>query len=129
MVRQRSGLVGSLYVNWSDESYRKPANKLEVFGRRGRLLADQHGLKLYLGSADEPRGWHAGWNSRFITDLFTAVPFFVRGAEFTAQLYHFIECIRSGGTLRPRCTLRDAAATLVVLEQMFRDQARTALQA
>lgn len=117
------GTAGSLYVNWSDASCRKPTNRLEVFGKRGRLLADQYELKVFLREADEPRGLRAGWNSRYITDLFTAVPFYVRGLEFTAQLYHFIECIRSAGARTARCTLRDAAATLAVVEEMFRDAA------
>ena len=119
----KAGLVGSLYVNWSDESYRKPTNKLEVFGKRGKLLADQHGLKVYLRAANAAHDLRAGWNSLFITDVFSSVPFFVRGIEFTAQLYDFIDCIRSGGATRPRCTLRDAAATLAVIEQMFLDHA------
>lgn len=125
----RGGLVGSLYVNWSDESYRKPANKLEVFGNRGKLLADQHGLKLHLSAANEQRGFRAGWNSLFITDVFSSVPFFVRGIEFTAQLYHFIDCIKSGAAVKSRCTLRDAAATLAVIEDMFLDNARIAREA
>jgi predicted dehydrogenase len=125
----KSGLVGSLYVNWSDESYRKPTNKLEVFGKRGKLLADQHGLKVYLSAANPAQRLRAGWNSLFITDVFTSVPFFVRGIEFTAQLYDFIDCIGSGGERRPRCTLRDAAATLAVIEDMFRDHARTTREA
>jgi hypothetical protein len=57
------------------------------------------------------------------------VPFFVRGIEFTAQLYDFIDCIGSGGARRPRCTLRDAAATLAVIEDMFRDHARSTREA
>ena len=119
-----NGLVGSLYVNWSDESYRKPANKIEIFGKRGKLLADQHGLKVYLSAANEEHGFRAGWNSLYITDVFSSVPFFVRGIEFTAQLHHFIECIKSGGAVRSRCTFRDATATLAVIDQMFLDHER-----
>jgi predicted dehydrogenase len=122
----RGGLVGSLYVNWSDASFRKPTNKLEVFGKSGKLLADQHALKVYLNADAPEHGLRAGWNSLYITDLFNSVPFFVRGLEFTAQLYHFIDCIGAGGALKPRCTLRDAAATLAVIERMFEDHRRIA---
>lgn len=114
-----NGLVGGLYVNWSDASYRKPTNKIEVFGTRGKLLADQHGLKLHLNAADEQSGFRAGWNSLYITDLFSSVPFFVRGMEFTAQLHHFMDCIKSPGLATSRCSFRDAAATLAVIDQMF----------
>jgi predicted dehydrogenase len=125
----KSGLVGSLYVNWSDESYRKPTNKLEVFGKRGKLLADQHGLKVYLSAANAAHGLRPTLLTVMSTAGLSSVPFFVRGIEFTAQLYDFIDCIGSGGATRPRCTLRDAAATLAVIEDMFRDQARTTREA
>ena len=124
-----SGLVGSLYVNWSDESYRKPTNKIEVFGKSGKLLADQHGLKLHLSAANAEHGFRAGWNSLYITDVFSSVPFFVRGIEFTAQLHHFVDCIKSGGSVRPRCTFRDAAATLAVIDRMFLDHQRIEAEA
>lgn len=117
-----NGIVGSIYVNWSDASYRKPTNKLEVFGERGRLVADQHGMKIYLTEADAAQGLKSGWNSIYITDVFSSVPFFVRGIEFTAQLYHFVDCIRLGlRGPRPRCTFGDGLATLSVIDEMFRD--------
>ena len=118
-----NGMVGSLYVNWSDASYRKAANKVEFFGKTGKLLADQHGLKVHLTVPNERLGFRAGWNSLSITDVFSSVPFFVRGIEFTAQLYHFVDCVAAGATTR--CTFRDAAATLQVLENMLRDESRT----
>jgi len=128
-LRYQSGLVGSLYVNWSDASYRKPTNRIEVFGKAGKLTADQYGLKVYLNEASPQHNLRAGWNSRYITDLFSSVPFFVRGIEFTAQLNHFVECIAAPGTVRNRCTLRDAADTLAVIEDLFRDQARETREA
>ena len=121
-----SGTLGSLYVNWSDASYRKPVNRLEVFGARGKLLADQYAMKVYLEAAAPELRLRAGWNTRFITDLFSSVPFFLRGVEFTAQLHHFVDCIRAGGGTQTRCTLRDAAVTLAVIEEMFRDHAQLA---
>ena len=114
------GRAGQLYVNWSDASYRKPTNKIEIFGRGGRLLADQHGIKLHLGEASEKHGFKAGWNSVYITDVFEPVAFYVRGMEFTSQLAHFVDCIRTPGT-NSRCSFADAAATLDVIERMFAD--------
>jgi predicted dehydrogenase len=119
------GTVGSLYVNWSDPSYRKPTNKFEVFGKRGRLVADQHGLKVHLSESNARCGFREGWNSRSITDVFSSVPFFVRGTEFTAQLYHFIDCVKAGDASKCRCTFRDAADALYVIEHMFRDSLDT----
>ncbi len=117
----RSGLAGTLYVNWSDESYRKPTNKFEIHGDKGKILADQHGMKVYLREASQDRGFAAGWNDVYITDVFSNVPFYLRGIEFTAQLDHFVQCIRSGAPTR--CSFADGAATIVVAEQMFRNHA------
>jgi predicted dehydrogenase len=121
----KRGTVGLLYVNWSDDSFRKPTNKLEIFGKLGRILADQHGLKIYLSAANENLGFQAGWNSLSITDVFKNVKFFVRGNEFTAQLHDFIECVKSGGEKKTLCTLGDAAEALYVLEELFRDHMAT----
>ncbi len=119
----RNGAAGSLYVNWSDESFRKPTNKIEIVGTAGKIFADQHGLKVYV-SGSEPRGeFKPGWTSLSITDIFSSVPFFVRGNEFTAQLFHFVECIKSGKGTATDCTFRDAAATLAVIDSMFADDA------
>ena len=62
--------------------YRKPTNKLEVFGNRGKLHADQHGLKVYLSAAQPGLGLRAGWNSQYITELFSSVPFFVFDGKY-----------------------------------------------
>lgn len=47
----REGLSGHLSVNWSDESYRKPAYRFEIEATNGRLSADQHAYKLFLREA------------------------------------------------------------------------------
>jgi predicted dehydrogenase len=119
-----SGLTGSIYVNWSDESYRKPTNRIELFGDRGRLIVDQHGMKIFLSNASPEHGFQAGWNQVYITDVFTSVPFYLRGIEFTAQLCHFVDCIR--GRASSRCSFADATAVLSVMDEMFRDAAALA---
>jgi predicted dehydrogenase len=88
-----NGRIGTLYVNWCDTSYRKPANKLELFGTKGKILADQHGLKIFLNADDDKTSFKKGWNTIYITDVFTPVNFYVRGNEFTRQLYYFVDSI------------------------------------
>jgi len=116
-----SGLTGSIAVNWSDPSYRKPTNKIEIFGTRGKLLADQHGMKIFLTDPSPEHELKAGWNQVYITDVFSNVPFYLRGIEFTAQLYHFVDCIR--GRAQSRCSFADGVAVLEVIDDMFRDAA------
>ncbi len=115
----RNGLSGTLYVNWSDASYRKPTNKLELFGEEGKILADQHGMKVFLKAERPDWNLREGWNQLYITDLFSNVPFYLRGIEFTAQLYDFVDAIREK---RPtRCSFADATDTLRVIDDMFAD--------
>jgi len=119
----KNGISGTLNVNWSDESYRKPTNKIEIFGSKGKILADQHGFKIYLKNELPAFNLREGWNTRYITDVFKPVPFYVRGNEFTSQLYHFVECIKNRGKAN-LCSFRDAAHTLEVIEGIFNDYER-----
>tara|TARA_B100000575_G_C23129254_1_gene654721 strand:+ start:1295 stop:2329 length:1035 start_codon:yes stop_codon:yes gene_type:complete len=115
-----NGITGTLNVNWSDESYRKPTNKIEIFGSKGKIMADQHGIKIFCKFKSESENFRRGWNTIYITDIFTPVPFYVRGNEFTSQLYHFIDSIIDQN-ISTKCTFQDAAQTLYVIEEIFHD--------
>lgn len=116
----RSGVVGSIYVNWSDASFRKPTNKFEIFGDAGKIQADQHGMKVFLNAPSPGHGLSAGWNQLYITDLATPVPFYLRGFEFTAQIYHFVDHVQRKDP-NTRCTFADGADALGVIDAMFND--------
>lgn len=116
----KNGISGTLNVNWSDDSYRKPTNKLEIFGSKGKIQADQHSFKVFLKKELPSYNLHRGWSTRYITDVFKPVPFYVRGNEFTSQLYQFIECINDRTKINP-CSFRDATDTLEVIEAIFND--------
>jgi predicted dehydrogenase len=116
----KNGCSGTLYVNWCDTSYRKPANKLELFGVKGKILADQHGLKIFLNADDESTGYKKGWNTVYITDIFTPVPFYVRGNEFTRQLYHFADTIL-GKEKGDVCTFSDGYNAQKIMHELFAD--------
>lgn len=115
-----NGCSGTLYVNWCDTSFRKPSNKLELFGAKGKILADQHGLKVFLNADDEATGYKKGWNTVYITDIFTPVQFYVRGNEFTRQLYHFADSILDKNQQKI-CTFKDGYDAQNIMHQMFVD--------
>lgn len=121
----KNGISGTLYINWSDTSYRKPTNKMEIFGLGGRILADQHSLKIFLNQPNEQFNMRQGWNTLYITDIFKPVPFYVRGNEFTRQLYHFVDCIQGKSAIN-QCTFADGVATLKVIENIFNDYEQNA---
>lgn len=100
---------GLLYVNWCDTSYRKPANKLEMMGPKGKLLVDQYSLKLFLNEEFPSMNFKKGWNELHITDVAKPVPFYVRGNEFTEQLYAFADQALGKNQDNIGCTFRDGA--------------------
>lgn len=116
----KNGITGTIYINWCDRSYRKPTNKIEIFGADGKILADQHSLKIFLNKPNHSYQLREGWNTLYITDIFKPVPFYVRGNEFTSQLYHFIDCIKNKDSAN-KCTFNDGTATLEVIEKIFED--------
>jgi predicted dehydrogenase len=116
----KSGITGTIYINWCDSSYRKPTNKMEIFGDEGKILSDQYSLKIFLNKPNEKFKLRQGWNTLYITDVFKPVPFYVRGNEFTSQLWHFVDCIQ-GKVKTNNCTFADGVNTLEVIEKIFND--------
>jgi predicted dehydrogenase len=91
------GFYGQLATNWSDESFRKMSVKLSMWGTNGRINVDRQELQVYLRSLPEPiDGFAPGWNVRYTTDLTPPVWFYVRGEEYSAQIDHFVQCIKTG---------------------------------
>lgn len=115
-----NGMSGTIFINWCDTSYRKPTNKIEIFGDGGKMIVDQHSLKIYLNKPDRSNDLLQGWNTLYITDVFTPVSFYVRGNEFTRQLSHFIGCLR-GKEWANKCSFADGSDTLEVVEKIFND--------
>lgn len=116
----KNGMSGTIYINWSDTSYRKPTNKIEIFGEDGKILADQHSLKIFLNNPNDKFNLRQGWNTLYITNVFKPVPFYVRGNEFTRQLWHFVDCIQGKEKIN-NCTFADGVSTLEVIENIFND--------
>jgi len=115
-----SGTRGNLLVNWSDPSYRKPAYRFEVLGRKGKLVADLHAYRVFFRETPLSNGFTEGWNQRYVTDLFKPVGFYLRGYEFTRQLEHFVECMTQG---KPKgmCSFESALQTDMVIARLRRD--------
>ncbi len=114
------GLTGTLLVNWSDASFRKPANVFSVFGTRGRIVADKHAYRIWLREPDEQGRFESGWNTRYITEFARPVRFYVRGNEFTHQLDAFVESIDAGRPAQ-RCSFADALHTDVLIDAITAD--------
>ncbi len=113
-----SGVTGQLSVSWSDETYRRPYNKLHIMGTQGKIIADRQEYHLYLKNSHGE--FTKGWNTRSLTHVQEGRFYELRGSEYTNQLDHFIRCI-SGEIDRPICTFEDASKTDRVVDLIFSD--------
>jgi predicted dehydrogenase len=89
-----NGLSGLLSVNWSDETYRKMSTTISVIGKNGKICCDATEIKIFLKEASKKEGLEKGWTVKYITDFAIPVNFYLRGEEYSAQIDHFIECIK-----------------------------------
>jgi predicted dehydrogenase len=91
------GKTGQLAANWSDDSFRKMALKVTLWGANGRIYVDRQEVQLYLSKpVPEARDLVPGWNVRYTTALTSPVWFYLRGEEYSAQIDHFIQRVRQG---------------------------------
>lgn len=94
-LRYGDGKTGQLAANWSDDSFRKMALKVTLWGANGRIYADRQEVQVYLRKpVAEAHDLLPGWNVRYTTALTPPVWFYLRGEEYSAQIDHFIQCIK-----------------------------------
>ena len=118
------GYTGSIMVNWSDATYRKPTNIVKILGTKGKIVADKHAYKIFIKKADQENGFHKGWNTRYITDFAKSVRVYVRGNEFTRQLDYFVDCIEQEREDNIS-SFAEALKTDIVMEEITNDAARS----
>ncbi|MBW2429767.1 MAG: Gfo/Idh/MocA family oxidoreductase [Deltaproteobacteria bacterium] len=118
-----NGCSGTIMVNWSDETYRKPTNIVKIFGTKGKIIADKHMYKIFMKQTDSTNGFHQGWNTRYITDFSNSVRFYVRGNEFTRQLDYFVNCIKESRSDNIS-SFAEAHKTDVIMDNIRQDAAR-----
>ncbi len=112
------GQAGRLEVNWSDGAYRKPTNRITIFGTKGKIIADPYCLAVWVRESNRAEGLEEGWNRRYITDLAKPVRFYVRGNSFTNQLDDFVACVAMGDVDGTACTFAEAACTDLIIEKL-----------
>jgi predicted dehydrogenase len=65
-----------------------------VQGEKGKIICDATELKIYLREANPAFGLEKGWTIKYITDYAIPVDFYLRGEEYSAQIDHFVACIK-----------------------------------
>lgn len=87
-------LTGQLSVNWSEETYRKMLTRIEIFGKKGKIICDSQECQVYLKEKPNIDNFKKGWNSFWLTDQTNPVFFNLRGEEYSEQIDYFIKCIK-----------------------------------
>jgi len=115
------GLTGQIAANWSDESQRKMSTKVSVWGANGKIISDRQELQIFIrDSSQASKGLNKGWNTRYTTALTQPVWFYLRGEEYSAQIDHFIQSIKSGRA-ETASSFRSAVDTDLVVSAMVKD--------
>lgn len=118
-----NGMTGQLSVNWSEETYRKMSTKIEVLGKKGKIVSDAQECQLYLKDDSKVEGFSKGWNSFWITDQTSPVWFNLRGEEYSSQLDYFIQSIKDQDTDNIN-SFNKSLETDQVIEKLRRDAGR-----
>ena len=123
------GKTAHVAANWSDQSFRKMSVRLSAWGSKGRICADRQEIHVYL-TENSPHAPELmpGWNVRSTTQLTPPVWFYLRGEEYSAQIDHFIQRVKRGGS-DASCTFRQAAEVDGITAMMLKDAQSTPLQA
>ncbi len=116
-----SGLAGQLCVNWSDETHRKMTTQISVLGKKGKIVADATELKLFLREDNRPLGLKKGWTIKDVTSLTPNVDFYLRGEEYSSQIYYFIECVRNRQLIN-KSSFKTASQTDEVIGLLLNDK-------
>jgi scyllo-inositol 2-dehydrogenase (NADP+) len=114
---------GQLATNWSDDSFRKMSVKLSLWGTNGRINVDRQEVQIYLRALPKPiEDFTQGWNVRYTTELTQPVWFYVRGEEYSAQIDHFVQSVKTGG--KALSDFRSASDASLVAAMMRQDAAK-----
>jgi len=115
------GKTGQIAANWSDDSHRKMSTKISLWGNNGKISADRQEVQIYLrDGANDTLALNKGWNTRYTTELTDEVWYYLRGEEYSAQIDHFIQNIKSRNC-DTRSTFRSALEADLVAAMMRED--------
>lgn len=117
-IRYQNGVSASVHVNWCDYTYRKPMMKLDFHGDKGKIQCDLYGMKVYLREANTELGLEEGWTTTPMNMIPDPTPYYVRGTNFTNQLYAFADAILEGKKTKG-CSFREAADDQKIIKGIF----------
>ena len=116
-----NNLSGQLSVNWSEETYRKMSTKIEILGKKGKIISDSQECQVFLKDDPKIDKFQKGWNSFWLTDQTKSVFFNLRGEEYSEQIEYFIDCIKKEKQMSNINSFRESLKTDKVIEMLRQD--------
>jgi predicted dehydrogenase len=114
------GMTGQMAANWSDDSYRKMSTRVTLWGTKGRLNVDRQECQIYLTEASNSKDLAPGWTTKHTVEMTDPVQYYLRGEEYSAQIDHFIQCIKIGDP-QTDSTFASALQTDRVVQMLLAD--------
>ena len=90
---------------------------VEAIGTKGKIISDFYGYKIFLNEENESLKMRKGWNVFRLPDVNGSVDFYVRGNEFSKQLFYFADSIINNVTSNDS-SFKDALATQIIIEKI-----------
>jgi predicted dehydrogenase len=123
LLKLKSGLTGTLLVNWSDDTFRKMSTSLTIYGKKGKIICDATEIRIFLKEPYGAEKLDKGWTIKYITDYAIPVNFNLRGEEYTAQIDYFVDCIKNKMMAKYN-SFEQALYTDMVIEMIINDAKR-----
>ncbi len=111
-------IVGFNYINWSDSSVRKASNTVEIYGTKGKIVANKQELSVFSTEPNPLFKLEQGWNQFYITDENTNVNYYLRGEDFSRQLEEFSKLL-NGEIDKSISSLETASITDKIVENIY----------
>ena len=111
-------IVGFNYINWSDSSARKASNTVEIYGTKGKIVANKQEISIFITEQNTAFNLEQGWNQLYITDENTNVGFYLRGEDFSRQLEEF-SLLLNGNIDQSISSLETACVTDMIIENIY----------
>jgi len=118
-----NGITGQLAVNWSDKTYRKMSTQMEIYGDRGKIIADRQQCRVFLWDSGGFEDMQEGWNIFYTTDLTKPAWFYLRGEEYSHQIDYFVDHIKNN-QLENINSFASALLTDVIIDLLKTDAAQ-----
>jgi predicted dehydrogenase len=116
-----SGISGQLYINWCNSKLRKASNTIHAEGEYGSFHANKQEINFELKHDCEQFGYSKGQHSVYITDLKLNVEYYLRGEDFSRQMFYFSNEVNRIEQTRTACVEGAVVTDRMITDILFQN--------